>query len=138
MAAQFVLPSSAGWATRPTAPEVAKVRAMVYTCRPATAAELLHYGSVHEVVPKAELRDAALRLAAEGGDGNADRRERERASHHAVAATRTATVPRGHMAVPVEQLEESCSDGGVTLASYGSSWTEGHANHRTSLQVLPR
>jgi len=41
-----------------------KMRAMVYTCKPATAAELLHYGSVHEVVPKAELRAAALRLAA--------------------------------------------------------------------------
>ncbi|MDG1479069.1 MAG: enoyl-CoA hydratase family protein [Myxococcota bacterium] len=41
-----------------------KMRAMVYTCKPATAAELLHYGSIHEVVDKAELRDAAMRLAA--------------------------------------------------------------------------
>ncbi|MFT5686077.1 MAG: enoyl-CoA hydratase [Myxococcota bacterium] len=41
-----------------------KMRAMVYTCKPATAAELLHYGSIHEVVPKSELRGAAMRLAA--------------------------------------------------------------------------
>ena len=41
-----------------------KMRAMVYTCKPATASELLHYGSIHEVVDKAELRDAAMRLAA--------------------------------------------------------------------------
>ncbi len=39
------------------------MRAMVYTAKPATAAELHHYGSVHEVVPRAELREAALRVA---------------------------------------------------------------------------
>ena len=32
--------------------------------RSATAAELHHYGSVHSVVPRAELRDAAMALAA--------------------------------------------------------------------------
>ncbi|GAA5061091.1 enoyl-CoA hydratase [Thermocatellispora tengchongensis] len=41
------------------------VRAMVYTCRNATAAELAAYGSVLEVVPRAGLREAALRVAAE-------------------------------------------------------------------------
>ena len=40
-----------------------RVRAMVYTCEPATAAELHGYGSVHAVVPAAELREAALSLA---------------------------------------------------------------------------
>ncbi len=40
-----------------------KMRAMVYTAKPATAQELHHYGSVHEVVPRAELRDAAFRIA---------------------------------------------------------------------------
>jgi enoyl-CoA hydratase len=41
-----------------------KMRAMVYTSATATAAELHHYGSVLEVVPQAELRDTALRIAA--------------------------------------------------------------------------
>jgi enoyl-CoA hydratase len=41
-----------------------KMRAMVYTAATASAQELLHYGSVHEVVPPAELRDAAMRVAA--------------------------------------------------------------------------
>jgi enoyl-CoA hydratase len=41
-----------------------KMRAMVYTSATATAAELHHYGSVHSVVPRAELRDAAMALAA--------------------------------------------------------------------------
>ena len=40
-----------------------KMRAMVYTATTATAAELHHYGSVLEVVPRAELRDTALRVA---------------------------------------------------------------------------
>ena len=40
-----------------------KMRAMVYTSKTATAQELHHYGSVLEVVPQAELRDAALRIA---------------------------------------------------------------------------
>jgi enoyl-CoA hydratase len=40
-----------------------KMRAMVYTSATATAQELHHFGSVHEVVPQAELRDAALRVA---------------------------------------------------------------------------
>jgi len=40
-----------------------KMRAMVYTATTATAAELLHYGSVLQVVPKAELRDAAMAVA---------------------------------------------------------------------------
>jgi enoyl-CoA hydratase len=40
-----------------------KMRAMVYTATTATAAELHHYGSVLEVVPRAELRDAARRVA---------------------------------------------------------------------------
>ena len=39
------------------------MRAMVYTCRTATAAQLHAYGSVLEVVPREELRDAALRVA---------------------------------------------------------------------------
>jgi len=41
-----------------------KMRAMVYTSATATAAELHHYGSVHSVVPRAELRDTAIALAA--------------------------------------------------------------------------
>ena len=40
-----------------------KMRAMVYTCETATAAELLHFGSVHVVVPKEELLDTATKLA---------------------------------------------------------------------------
>jgi enoyl-CoA hydratase len=42
-----------------------RMRAMVYTSATATAAELHSYGSVHSVVPRAELRDAALELAAQ-------------------------------------------------------------------------
>ncbi|WP_017541076.1 enoyl-CoA hydratase family protein [Nocardiopsis halophila] len=38
-------------------------RAMLYTCRPATAAQLHAFGSVLEVVPPTELRGAALRAA---------------------------------------------------------------------------
>jgi len=40
-----------------------KMRAMVYTATTATASELHHFGSVPEVVPRAELRDAARRVA---------------------------------------------------------------------------
>jgi len=40
-----------------------KMRAMVYTSATATAQELHHFGSVLEVVPQAELRDAAMRVA---------------------------------------------------------------------------
>ena len=40
-----------------------KMRAMVYTSATATAAELHHFGSVLEVVPQAQLRDTALRIA---------------------------------------------------------------------------
>jgi enoyl-CoA hydratase len=40
-----------------------KMRAMVYTSAVATAAELHAFGSVLEVVPRAELRAAALRIA---------------------------------------------------------------------------
>jgi enoyl-CoA hydratase len=40
-----------------------KMRAMVYTCARASAAELHAFGSVLEVVPRDELRDAALRVA---------------------------------------------------------------------------
>ena len=42
-----------------------KMRAMVYTAKTATAQELHHFGSVLEVVPKSELRDAAMRVAGE-------------------------------------------------------------------------
>ncbi len=42
-----------------------RMRAMVYTSASATAAELGAYGSVLEVVPRDELRDAALRVARE-------------------------------------------------------------------------
>jgi enoyl-CoA hydratase len=42
-----------------------RMRAMVYTSATATAAELHSYGSVHSVVPRAGLRDAALELAQE-------------------------------------------------------------------------
>jgi enoyl-CoA hydratase len=41
-----------------------KMRAMVYLAETATAAELLAYGSVHAVVPREQLRGAALALAA--------------------------------------------------------------------------
>jgi enoyl-CoA hydratase len=40
-----------------------KMRAMVYTSATATAQELHQFGSVLEVVPAAELRDAAFRVA---------------------------------------------------------------------------
>ncbi|QYN39243.1 enoyl-CoA hydratase family protein [Pseudonocardia sp. DSM 110487] len=42
-----------------------RMRAMVYTSATAMAAELHSYGSVHSVVPRAGLRDAALALARE-------------------------------------------------------------------------
>jgi enoyl-CoA hydratase len=42
-----------------------RMRAMVYTAATATAAELHAYGSVHSVVPRAELREAAMAV---GGD----------------------------------------------------------------------
>jgi enoyl-CoA hydratase len=42
-----------------------KMRAMVYTSATATAAELHHFGSVLEVVPQADLRATALRVAGE-------------------------------------------------------------------------
>src|SRR6476469_6372021 len=42
-----------------------KMRAMVYTSATATAAELHAFGSVHSVVPQAELRDTALAVAAQ-------------------------------------------------------------------------
>ncbi|WP_433324399.1 enoyl-CoA hydratase family protein [Spirillospora sp. CA-294931] len=41
------------------------MRAMVYTCRNVTAAELHHHGSVLEVVPASRLRAAALAVAGE-------------------------------------------------------------------------
>jgi enoyl-CoA hydratase len=41
-----------------------KMRAMVYTAATVTAAELLHFGSVHSVVPRDQLRATALELAA--------------------------------------------------------------------------
>ncbi|MFF2961360.1 enoyl-CoA hydratase family protein [Streptomyces sp. NPDC057963] len=41
------------------------MRALYYTSRTATAAELLAHGSVWKVVPREELRDAALELAGE-------------------------------------------------------------------------
>ena len=40
-----------------------KMRQMVYTAKNVTAAELLDYGSVLEVVPRADLRDAAMAVA---------------------------------------------------------------------------
>jgi len=40
-----------------------RLRYMVYTCQPATAGELHGYGSVLAVVPRAELRDAAMAIA---------------------------------------------------------------------------
>ena len=39
------------------------MRAMVYTCRNVTAAELRAFGSVLEVVPRDKLRDAAMEVA---------------------------------------------------------------------------
>ena len=42
-----------------------KARAMMYTSATATAAELAAFGSVHTVVPREQLRDTALVLAAE-------------------------------------------------------------------------
>lgn len=41
------------------------MRAMVYTCRNVTAPRLHEFGTVFEVVPLAQLRDAALNLAKE-------------------------------------------------------------------------
>jgi enoyl-CoA hydratase len=40
-----------------------RMRSMVYTAEPATAAELHHYGSVLRVVPREELVDAAYEVA---------------------------------------------------------------------------
>jgi enoyl-CoA hydratase len=42
-----------------------KARAMMYTSATATAAELAAFGSVHTVVPRENLRDTALAIAAE-------------------------------------------------------------------------
>jgi enoyl-CoA hydratase len=42
-----------------------KMRAMVYTAATATAAELRQFGSVHSVVPRDQLRETALALAAD-------------------------------------------------------------------------
>jgi len=42
-----------------------KMRAMVYTAATATAQELAHFGSVHAVVPRDQLRDAAFEVAAQ-------------------------------------------------------------------------
>ncbi|MEV1239597.1 enoyl-CoA hydratase family protein [Nonomuraea sp. NPDC050022] len=44
------------------------MRAMVYTCRNVTAAELHAFGSVLEVVPRDKLRDAALEVAGQIAD----------------------------------------------------------------------
>ena len=41
------------------------MRAMVYTCRTVTARQLLAFGTVLEVVPRKELREAARRVAEE-------------------------------------------------------------------------
>jgi enoyl-CoA hydratase len=41
------------------------MRAMVYTCRPVSAAQLHSFGSVLEVVPRERLRSAALAVAGE-------------------------------------------------------------------------
>ena len=41
-----------------------RMRQMVYTCEPATAAELHAYGSVYRVVPRETLRDTAMEIAA--------------------------------------------------------------------------
>src|SRR5689334_17842538 len=41
------------------------MRAMVYTCRPVTAADLHRFGTVHEVVPAGEHRGAARAVAEE-------------------------------------------------------------------------
>ena len=41
-----------------------RMRAMVYTCEPATAQELKHYGSVLDVVPTEQLRERAMDVAA--------------------------------------------------------------------------
>lgn len=41
-----------------------RMRQMVYTCEPATAAELHAYGSVYRVVPGERLRDTAMEVAA--------------------------------------------------------------------------
>ena len=41
-----------------------RMRAMVYTAAPATAAELAGYGSIHRVVPREQLLDAAGEVAA--------------------------------------------------------------------------
>lgn len=55
------------------------MRAMVYTTRNVTAAELHAFGSVLEVVPRGELRDAALSVAAQiaGQDPYVIRRAKE-------------------------------------------------------------
>jgi enoyl-CoA hydratase len=42
-----------------------RMRAMVYTATSVTAQELHHYGSVLEVVPREELREAAMAIAAQ-------------------------------------------------------------------------
>jgi enoyl-CoA hydratase/carnithine racemase len=44
------------------------MRAMVYTCRTVTAQRLHHFGSVLEVVPRAELRSTAFKVAAQIAD----------------------------------------------------------------------
>jgi enoyl-CoA hydratase len=55
------------------------MRAMVYTCRPVTAADLHRFGTVHEVVPAGRLRAAARAVAEEiaGKDPVVIRRAKE-------------------------------------------------------------
>jgi enoyl-CoA hydratase len=40
-----------------------RMRSMVYTAKPATAQELLSYGSVYQVVPQSQLKEASRHLA---------------------------------------------------------------------------
>ena len=51
-----------------------RMRSMVYTAEPATAAELHHYGSVLRVVPRDQLVDAAYEVA--------ERDRRQEPDHH--------------------------------------------------------
>src|SRR5213079_3125892 len=80
-----------------------KMRAMVYTSATATAQELHHFGSVLEVVPPAELRDAAFRVAA----AIAEKSPTGTATPSSPSATRTPPHERPHNERPHNERPHS-------------------------------
>ena len=75
-----------------------KMRAMVYTARPPPPPSCTHFGSVLQVVPRDELRDAAFEVAAtdrgEAPDGD-PRRQGEPQRHRPVDVKRSYRFEQG-------------------------------------------